>query len=34
MTGVLCTALALAVLALEGPIRRIANRGRRDAEDA
>ncbi|MDF2463737.1 MAG: methyltransferase [Ramlibacter sp.] len=27
MTGVLCTVLALAVLALEGPIRRIAGRG-------
>jgi putative Mg2+ transporter-C (MgtC) family protein len=28
MTGVLCTVLALAVLALEGPIRRIAGRRR------
>ncbi|MDP3760883.1 MAG: MgtC/SapB family protein [Ramlibacter sp.] len=34
MTGVLCTVLALAVLALEGPFRRIAGRGRRNAEDA
>jgi putative Mg2+ transporter-C (MgtC) family protein len=33
-TGVLCTVLALAVLALEGPIRRLAGRSRRDAGDA
>lgn len=30
MTGVVCTALALAVLALEGPVRRLAGRRARD----
>jgi len=34
MTGVLCTVLALAVLALEGPIRRVAQRGRPSEPDA
>lgn len=33
MTGVVCTALALAVLALEGPVRRLAAHRSRDARD-